>query len=76
MPASGVQCVGGFLLEVVLDSLDPLGRLIASAPTAATLANGARLAWPAGQGLYAETFGKLRFETPNPPPRAGDCFAN
>ena len=56
----------------MLDSLDPLGRLIASEPAEATLANGARLAWPAGQGLYAETFGKLRFEAPNPPPRSAD----
>lgn len=56
----------------MLDSIDPLGRLIASEPAKATLANGARLAWPAGQGLYAETFGKLRFEAPNPPPRSAD----
>jgi hypothetical protein len=57
----------------MLDTLDPLGRLIASEPAAAAQAGGARLAWPAGKGLYAETFGKLRFARPDPPPSSADA---
>lgn len=71
----GLRAINAEFAGVVgdmLDTLDPLGRLIASEPAAAAQAGGARLAWPAGKGLYADTFGRLRFARPNPPPRSAD----
>lgn len=64
--------VGGMIGDM-LDSIDPLGRLVASEPQAALLVNGARLTLPAGAGLYADTFGRLRFTRPDPPPSSPDA---
>jgi hypothetical protein len=57
--------------EIVSDMLDDINRttrLIASAPADATLADGERIVWHAGQGLYADTFGRIGFRRPQPPP--------
>ena len=57
--------------EVVTDMLDDLSRTTRfndSAPADAALADGERIVWQAGTGIYADTFGRLHFSEPIPPP--------
>lgn len=56
----------------ILGEIDITGRLIATEPAAALLADGEVLRWPAGGGAHAETFGRLRLAKPDPAPRDGD----
>jgi hypothetical protein len=63
------------MAEVVGDMLgeiDITGRLVASEPAQSLLAGGEILRWPAGGGVHAATFGRLRFARPDPAPRDGD----
>lgn len=68
-----VQTDVGSVFGDMIDTLDPLGRLIASEPGTAALAQGARLALPAGNGLYADTFGRIRFAPPAAAPSSADA---
>jgi len=65
-----VQSDVGSVFGDMIDTLDPLGRLLSSEPGAAALAQGARLALPAAGGIYAETFGRIRFAPPDTPSRS------
>jgi len=56
----------------ILNEIDITGRLVASEPAEALLANGEVLRWPAGGGAHAATFGRIRFARPDPAPRDGD----
>ncbi|HQY48337.1 MAG TPA: hypothetical protein PLE38_15335, partial [Usitatibacteraceae bacterium] len=56
----------------ILGDIDITGRLVASEPGAAMLADGEILRWPAGGGAHAETFGRLRLAKPDPAPRDAD----
>jgi hypothetical protein len=42
-------------------------RVIATEPGNATLADGERLVWRLGDSVYADTFGRFKFEAPNAP---------
>lgn len=57
--------------EIVSDMLGDINRITrfaASAPDEATLAHGERLVWHVEAGAYADTFGRIRFTLPQPPP--------
>lgn len=57
--------------EIVSDMLGDINRVTrfaASAPDEATLARGERLVWHVEAGAYADTFGRIRFTLPQPPP--------
>jgi hypothetical protein len=54
----------GAMIGDMLEELDPLDRLRATTPDSATLAHGVRLTWRAGDGVYADTFGRFRFVPP------------
>ena len=53
--------------------LDPLDALSASAPGDALLAHGTRITWRAGDGAYADTFGKFAFTPPARAPASADA---
>ena len=62
--------------EVVSDMLDDVQRITrftASAPEGALLAAGERLQWTADSGIYADTFGRIRFAQPQPLPASRDA---
>lgn len=61
------------VLADMMGDVDPLGRLVATEPGEAQLADGDRLTWTAATGAYADTFGKLRFEAPRNPYPTGDA---
>ena len=65
----------GFAMVVadMLGETDITGRLVASDPADAALAGGDVLRWPPGRGDHAETFGRIRFVKPEPPPRDADA---
>jgi hypothetical protein len=63
----------GVVITDMLDDLDRTGRLVASDPAEATLAGGERLVWRAGEGIYADTFGRFRYMLPQPAPASGDA---
>lgn len=56
----------------VIGDLERTTRLVASEPAEAMLADGEVLRWPAGGGVHAGTFGRLRFERPQRAHRDGD----
>jgi len=58
--------VGAMVADMLAD-FDPLDRLRATAPESATLVQGERLIWRAGDGVYADTFGRFRFRPPRAP---------
>jgi hypothetical protein len=62
----------GEIVEDMLADFDPLDRLLATAPDAATLVRGTRIEWRAGDGPYADTFGSLQFERPRTPYASDD----
>ena len=62
----------GEIVEDMLADFDPLDRLLATAPEAATHVRGTRIEWRAGDGPYAETFGPLHFERPRTPYASDD----
>lgn len=53
------------VIEDMLGSVDRLGRLEATAPHDARLAQGERLSWPAAGAPYEATFGKLKLSRPD-----------
>jgi hypothetical protein len=63
----GIRSFNASFAEIVGDmfgDLDPLGRLVATEPAAAAQASGVRLVWRAGEGAYADTFGRFRYSPP------------
>lgn len=54
----------------MMDDVTRGTRLLASAPADASLATGERLVWRLDQGEYADTFGRIRFAKPVPPPKS------
>ncbi len=56
----------------MIGDIDRTGRLIGAEPSRATLANGERLAFRMGAGVYAATFGRFRYTQPDPPPANAD----
>jgi hypothetical protein len=66
----------GEVIADMLGDVDALDRLVASAPEDATLAQGERIAWRAGDDVYADTFGKIAFKLPNPRPANPDAALN
>ncbi|MEP7083215.1 MAG: hypothetical protein ABI854_00655 [Betaproteobacteria bacterium] len=57
----------------VLGDVDRTGRMVGSAPEEALLVDGERLTFPLAGRAYASSFGRVRFELPNPPPASGDA---
>jgi hypothetical protein len=57
----------------MLDDLTRTTRLIASTPDEATLAEGERVIWRLDKGAYADTFGRIHFVLPDPPPKTPDA---
>lgn len=56
--------------EVIADmfaDFDRTGRMLASSPQGAALAEGARLQWQVGGGTYVDTLGRIRFVAPAAP---------
>jgi hypothetical protein len=51
----------GMVSEDILATMDPLDRFAAVDPSAAVEANGERLVWKTGEGIYRDTFGKIAF---------------
>lgn len=49
----------------MLGDLDPLDRLVDSAPSAALHTGDVRLRWQPGGGAYADTFGRIAFTPPS-----------
>jgi len=47
-------------------------RLVATAPAEATLIDGERIVWNVREGVYADTFGRVPFQVPEPPPASPD----
>ena len=63
------------LAEVVGDmfnDIDPLDRFASTDPQDTLLAHGTRIAWHAGSGPYADTFGRLTFTAPAVPVASAD----
>jgi hypothetical protein len=63
------------LAEVVGDmfnDFDPLDRFASTDPQGTLLAHGQRIAWHAGGGPYADTFGSLTFAAPSAPFASAD----
>lgn len=56
----------------MLDDVTRGTRLIASTPDEAEFARGERLVWRLDQGAYADTFGRIRYARPEPPPKSAD----
>jgi len=56
--------------SIMLDSMSQTTRVIGSEPSAAVLAGGERLVLHLDQGEYADTFGRIHFVLPNPPPKS------
>ena len=60
----------------VLDDFTRVTRFTAGAPDDVLFADGERMVWRAGEGLYADTFGRIRFTPPQPAPKtAADALA-
>ncbi|HEU4663744.1 MAG TPA: hypothetical protein VFS55_06920 [Dokdonella sp.] len=57
----------------MLDDVDHVRRLRASAPADALLANGSRMTWTLDESEYKATLGWLRFTPPMPAPRDADA---
>jgi len=56
----------------MLDDITRSSRLIASSPDDAEFARGERLVWRLDQGMYADTFGRIRYTQPEPAPKTKD----
>ncbi|MCC7097494.1 MAG: hypothetical protein IT472_09985 [Thermomonas sp.] len=56
------------IAQAMLDDINRVSRLTASAPADALLVNGERLQWTRETGFYADSFGKLRLRLPQPQP--------
>jgi hypothetical protein len=58
----------GDVVQSMLDDMTRTTRLIASDAQDASLADGQRLVWHVDQGIYADTFGRIRFHAPDAVP--------
>lgn len=56
----------------MLDDVTRSSRLIAGSPARAEFARGERLVWRLDQGMYADTFGRIRYTQPVPAPTTKD----
>jgi hypothetical protein len=54
----------GAVIGEMLGDFDITGRLIASEPGDAVLADGEAITWRVGEGTYADTLGRIRLERP------------
>ena len=61
------------LASGMLDDISRVTRFTAGTPEDALLAGGARIVWHAEQGLYADTFGRVRFAPPKAPAKSADA---
>ena len=61
------------LAEGMLDDINRVTRFTASAPEKALLADGERMQWRTGTGIYADSFGRLPFIMPQPRPASADA---
>jgi len=60
----------------MLDDMTRVTRFSSGAPADVLLASGERLLWHVESGAYADTFGRMRFVMPQPPPKtAGPALA-
>ena len=63
----------GEVIADMMGDIDINAWLIASDPEQARQLDGERLAWKLTEGRYADTFGKIRFVLPKPPPADADA---
>lgn len=56
----------------MLDDVTRSTRMIAGSPDRVEFARGERLVWRLDQGMYADTFGRIRFRQPAPAPKTKD----
>ncbi|MEO8754576.1 MAG: hypothetical protein ABI624_18060 [Casimicrobiaceae bacterium] len=61
---AGMSAEWASVVGEMFEDLDKTDRVLASEPALATLAGGERLVWRAGDGVYAATFGRMRFTPP------------
>jgi hypothetical protein len=61
------------IMSDIWRDMEGADRLVASEPADATLAGGERLIWRAGEGIYADTFGRLRYASPHPRPASAEA---
>jgi hypothetical protein len=64
--------IGGIFTEI-LGEFDRPGGVADFDPTQATLADGDRLLWQAGQSIYGDTFGRFHYALPQPAPESADA---
>ena len=57
----------------MLDDISRVTRFTAGAPADLTQAGGERLVWRVESGAYADTFGRIPFVRPEPPPQTPDA---
>jgi hypothetical protein len=62
------QVIGGMFAD-----FDPTGRLMASEPRRATLAEGERMEWRVGKDTYADTLGRIHFTAPAAAPASANA---
>lgn len=70
---AGMNADVASVVRAMFEDIDKTDRVIASQPAEATLAGGERLAWRAGDGVYAATFGRLKFAPPATPAPSADA---
>jgi len=63
----------GAVISEMLGDFDITGRLVASEPGDAMLADGEAIAWRVGDKTYADTLGRIRFERPQAMPETADA---
>jgi len=60
------------LASGMLDDIARVTRFSAGAPGEVLLADGERVTWHVEQGMYADTFGRIRFTSPQQLPKGAD----
>ena len=70
---SGMNREWGSVVNDMFDDISRTDRLVVTEPERALLAGGERLAWRAGDGVYADTFGRFRFPAPPVTPVSEDA---
>jgi hypothetical protein len=63
----------GAVIAEMLGDFDITGRLIASEPSDAVLAEGEAITWRVGDGTYADTLGRIHFQHPHVMPENADA---
>ncbi len=61
------------VISDIFGEMEGVDRLVASDRGDATLADGERLVLRAGEGIYGDTFGRLRYAPPQPAPGSADA---